>query len=95
MTTHPPKLVQRLKATDSLPYIAPITTTLAPAPKPIMDVDDELARYKAMNDDLLLINKDLTKIIAERDCLKAALNWIRRTTTDKRAADLASEALNH
>lgn len=117
MTTHPPKLVQRLKQTDSLPYISPITTTLAPAPKPItmnktirrlkedsdrlpcesrpmiMEPEDEIARLKAMNDDLKTLNGDVTKLRAERDKYRIGLELIRRCTSDATAAGMAAEAL--
>lgn len=90
------KTIQRLKETDSLPYIAPITTTLAPAPKPItMGLDDELARYKAMNDDLLKLNGDVAKLREERDRYRDALVAITRITTDRSAAGWAEKALNH
>lgn len=70
------------------------TMTLT-TPKPLlMSIDDEIARLRTMNHDLLLLNRDFTTILAQRDKFHQALNEIARTTHDGTAAGIAAKALN-
>lgn len=61
---------------------------------PPMDLDDEIARLRTMNHDLLLLNRDFTTILAQRDKFHAALQEIARWTSDGTAAGIAAKALN-
>lgn len=70
-----------------------IVTALTPE-TPTMDLDDELDRLRTMIADLQTLNRDLDKIIGQRDRYKTALKNIQRGTMDKYAADHANDALN-
>jgi len=68
----------RLASLKPLPHIAPIDTQLAAAPvratpltsAPIMSIDDELARLRALKGELDALQVSVDRLVAERDDLR-------------------------